>query len=131
MCLGASVGLILWTDLRLIGAALRGERVGDVTTQLRPWMATGFILMFISGIFLFWSEAAKLYNSNTFRAKLIFLFAAGVNAAFFELREAKTGEVSRVHGGKMPTRGLVAGWVSLICWTCVILFGRWTAYGLK
>ena len=129
--LGASVGLILWTDLRLVGAALRRERVGDVMTQLRPWMISGFTIMFISGIFLFWSEAAKLYNSNTFRAKLLFLLAAGVNAAFFEMRESKTGEVGRIHGGKMPARGLVAGWVSLICWTGVIVFGRWTAYGLK
>jgi hypothetical protein len=129
--LGASVGLILWTDLRLIGGALKRERVGDVMSQLRPWMISGFAIMFISGIFLFWSEAAKLYNSNTFRAKLLFLLAAGVNAAFFELREAKTGDVGRVQGGKMPVRGLIAGWVSLICWTGVILFGRWTAYGLK
>ncbi len=129
--LGASVGLIIWTDLRLIGAALRKEPAIEVHSQLKPWMAAGFTLMFISGIMLFWSEAAKLYNSDTFRAKLIFLTVAGVNALIFETRESKTGEVARIQLGDLPARAKLTGWVSLICWIGVIVFGRWTAYGLK
>ena len=129
--LGASVGLIIWTDLRMVGAALRKEPAIEIHSQLKPWMLSGFVVMFLSGILLFWSEAAKLYGSNTFRIKLIFLMIAGINALAFETHEAKTGEVARIHLGDLPARAKLAGWVSLICWTGVIVFGRWTAYGLK
>lgn len=128
--LGASVGLILWTDLRLLGRVLRREPVGEVMQQLRPWMLSGFLVMMISGTMLFWSEAAKLYNSNTFRAKLVFLAVAGINALVFEWMERRTGEIGSMREG-LPARAKVAGLVSLIAWTCVIVFGRWTAYGLK
>ena len=129
--LGASVGIILWTDLRLIGAALRREPAIEVHEQMKPWMLTGFTAMMLSGALLFWSEAAKLYNSNTFRIKLIFLVIAGINALLFETREARTREVRRIELGSLPMRAKITGWVSLIAWMGVIIFGRWTAYGLK
>lgn len=126
--LTVSVGLILMTDLRLIGAALRRESVSDVTRQLRPWMLSGFVVMFISGALLFYCEAAKVYNSATFRFKLIFLLLAGINALVFETTVGR----SVVDWNQIvPARAKLAGWVSLICWTGVIVFGRWTAYGLN
>jgi len=129
--LGASVGLIVWTDLRLIGAVLRGEPAIEVHSQLKPYMISGFAIMFISGIFLFWSEAAKLYNSGTFRIKLLFLLAAGINMIIFEERELRLGTVGKIRVGDLPMAAKLAGWISLICWIGVIVFGRWTAYGLK
>ena len=128
MGLTVSVGLILMTDLRLIGRVMRSEPASEVMHQLRPWMMAGFISMFLSGFLLFWAEAAKCYRSPTFRIKMIFLFLAGVNALFFE-----TGIGRRVAAWDQvdpPRRAKVAGWTSLICWTGVIIFGRWTAYGL-
>src|SRR5947207_9975770 len=68
--LAVSVGFILMSDLRLIGLTFWRESMSDVHKQLRPWMITGFVSMFISGGLLFWSEAAKCYNSPTFRAKI-------------------------------------------------------------
>jgi hypothetical protein len=129
--LGASAGIILWTDLRLIGAALRREPAAEVMGQLKPLMLWGFAVMFLSGAMLFWAEAARLYASPTFRAKLVFLLAAGINALTFELREHRTREVAGIPLGRLPARAKIAGWVSLICWIGVILFGRWTAYGLN
>ena len=126
--LAISVGLILVTDLRLVGAALTREPVADVMKQLRTWMLSGFLVMFVSGGLLFWSEAARLYDSPTFRAKLIFLFLAGVNALVFETTVGK----SVVDWNTIvPPRAKFAGWASLICWAGVIIFGRWTAYGLN
>lgn len=126
--LAASVGIILMTDLRLIGATLTSEPVADVMKQLRAWMLSGFAVMFLSGGLLFWCEAEKLYSSPTFRAKLIFLFLAGVNALVFETTIGK----SVLDWNKIvPARAKFAGWASLICWAAVIIFGRWTAYGLN
>jgi hypothetical protein len=127
--LSVSVGLILMTDLRLIGKVMRGEPASDIMNQLRPWMVAGFISMFLSGSLLFWAEAAKCYRSPTFRAKMVFLFLAGVNAFFFETTIGR--KVASWDQVDPPTRAKVAGWTSLVCWTGVIIFGRWTAYGLS
>lgn len=127
--LAASVGLILITDLRLIGLFFRNESIADVMAQHKRWMWIGFISMFLTGALLFCSEAAKCYMSSTFRAKIVFLFFAGVNALVFE---AALGRRLSLWGEtETPPGARLAGWISLVCWTAVILFGRWTAYGLN
>lgn len=128
--LAFSVGLILITDLRLIGVLLPGERPVDVTAPLKRWMLAGFTLMFSSGLLLFWAEAAKCYKSPAFRFKMLFLLLAGLNALFFE---STIGRHSASWEGMiaLPGRARFAGWASLICWICVVVFGRWTAYGLN
>jgi hypothetical protein len=128
--LAISVGLILVTDLRLIGVVLTSERPSDIMRQLRAWMIGGFVLMFLSGGLLFWSEAAKCYNSTAFRLKMIFLLFCGLNALLFETTLGKSIGVwdDRI---VLPQRARWAGWLSLICWTGVVVCGRWTAYGLN
>jgi hypothetical protein len=128
LALSLSVGLILFTDLRLIGVLMKDSKVSDITKQLKPWMLAGFIIMFITGGLLFWSEAVRVYASVTFRFKLLFLFLAGVNALVFETTIGRQAE-SWDHD--VPPRAKLAGWISLICWAAVVLFGRWTAYGLS
>jgi hypothetical protein len=130
LALAASVGLILMTDLRLVGAFMTAEPVFEVTFQLKRLMWSGFVVMFLSGALLFWSEAAKCYLSPTFRWKILFLLLAGLNAVAFE---ATLGRRVADWGMRteMPSRARFAGWASLVCWTGVILFGRWTAYGMK
>ena len=86
-------------------------------------------MLAITGVMLFCSEAARLYPSTTFRLKLAFLVVAGINALAFELRERRQGLVA-ADGFVLPTYAKVAGWVSLLAWMLVIVFGRWTAYGL-
>jgi hypothetical protein len=115
--LSLSVGLILISDLRLIGAALTDVGIAEVMRPLRRWMLTGFALMFASGGLLFWAEAAKCYRSGAFRLKMLFLILAGLNALIFEV------------GAKRSPR--IAGWASLACWCGVIVCGRWTAYVLN
>lgn len=128
LALSLSVGLIVLTDLRLIGVVMKDSKASEIMKQLKPWMLVGFIIMFLTGGLLFWSEAVRVYSSETFRFKLLFLFLAGVNALVFETtigRQADTWE------GAVPPRAKLAGWISLICWAAVVLFGRWTAYGLS
>jgi hypothetical protein len=126
--LGASVGLVIWIDLRFIGAAMRGESGEDVIAPLRKFMIAGFGLMMLTGFLLFWALAERVYPSAMFRWKLAFLALAGLNALVFELRERRHGLVSA--GGPIPAYAITAGWISLISWGAVISFGRWTAYGL-
>jgi len=127
--LSVSVGIILMTDLRLIGAVMKREPAAEVHHQLKPWMIAGFVSMFLSGSLLFWSEAAKCYRSPTFRAKLVFLALAGLNALFFETTLGR--RMTSWDPVATPVRAKLVGWTSIICWTGVIIFGRWTAYGLQ
>jgi hypothetical protein len=127
--LALSVGLIFVTDLRLIGWRLMNERVWDVTRQLRPWMLTGLATMFLTGGLLFFAEAARCYQSPAFRLKVAFLILAGLNALYFEtITRRAVGVWDGTHTPPRPVR--IAGWVSIACWTGVVIFGRWTAYGL-
>jgi hypothetical protein len=130
LSLALSVGTIILVDLRLVGATMRDEPVTDVLEQTQPWSTTGFILAFISGIFLFWSEAGKLYPSYSFRIKMVSLGLLGVNALLFH-----AGIYKRVdqwnRALNIPSRAKFAGWFGLIFWAIVIFCGRWTAYNLK
>ena len=71
--LGFSVGTIVWVDLRLMGVAMRRERVTDVIQGLEPWAAGGFIVMFMSGILLLIAEPLKAYGTFEFRLKVVML----------------------------------------------------------
>jgi hypothetical protein len=128
--LSISVGLILITDLRLTGVALSFERPSAVMRPLRMWMLSGFALMFTTGALLFWAEAAKCYKSPAFRLKMIFLLLAGLNALLFETSLGRTAGAWD-DDTVPPPRARLAGWMSLLCWSGVVIFGRWTAYGLN
>jgi hypothetical protein len=130
LALTVSVGLILITDLRLIGWRFQTEVANEIMGQLRPWMLAGFAAMFLTGGLLFWAEAANCYQSPTFRIKLLFLLGAGLNAACFETTSGRSpGAWSRMNPPPRAVRA--AGWLSLFLWAGVIVFGRWTAYGLS
>lgn len=128
--LAISVGTIAIVDLRLIGVAMTDEPVTDVIEQLQPLTLTGFGIMFLSGIFLFWSEAARLYPSYSYRTKFVFLFLLGVNALLFHATTYKS--VDQWNRDKItPFRARMAGWIGITFWAVVIFMGRWTAYNLK
>lgn len=129
LALSLSVGIIVMLDLRLIGAGMRHISITQIVGGLKPWYLTGFALMFASGALLFWSEAAKCYESNSFRFKILFLLLAGINAAIFEIRYKPT--VNVWDGNAPPAGARVVGWCSLVFWVGVIAFGRWTAYGMR
>ena len=125
--LAISVGLILITDLRLIGAILRKRAFSEIWAQLKPWFTVGFIIVFVSGILLFWSQALKAYQSIFFRAKIVFLILAGINALVFEYTSRPTlaqWDTATVP----PAQARLAGWLSIILWAGIIAAGRTMAY---
>jgi len=126
LSLSLSVGMLFIADLRLIGRFRRREPVSDVLGELRPWMLVGFACMFASGGLLFWSEAATVFISPWFKLKMLFLALAGLNALLFEFR--RTRQVAVPGSLELPAGARIAGWTSLVCWTAVIVFGRWIAY---
>ena len=129
LALAISVGILLWFDLRLMGWGMKHQPISQVHRQVMPYAFFGFLVMFVTGVLLFWSEPEKCYLSGFFRAKVVFLILAGVNAGYFELSTKKTIE----EWDKFPVppmKARMAGSVSIISWAAVIVAGRATAYNL-
>jgi len=127
LTLALSVGMVMWFDLRLLGISMRRHTVSETFGYVKPWMFSGFIIMFTSGGLLFWSQPLRCYVSGYFLAKLILLVLAGVNVMVYHF----TIDRSREQWDKSPIPPLqarLAGLVSLLLWMGVIAVGRIMAY---
>jgi hypothetical protein len=110
-----------------MGYMMKRRPVSEVYEQIKPWMFMGFGIMVITGIFLFWCQAVKAYSSMFFKAKVVLLILAAINALVFERGIYRTvGEWDNALVPPMEAR--VAGWVSLIFWLAIITCGRTMAY---
>lgn len=120
-------GTIAMLDLRMLGVILREIPVRRIARAVLPLTWSGFVVMFISGFLLFWSEAAKNYTNPAFRVKLVLLILAGLNPLIFHTgvyRRAQEWELAAV----APWRARVAAIVSLTLWSGIIVAGRAIAY---
>jgi len=125
--LAISVGTILWVDLRLMGLCMRRERVTDVVGRLEPWAKFGFVVMFISGLFLFIGKPANYYSTTAFRLKMALLPLAALNVVLFHKRiYVNVGQWDTE--AVLPWQGRLVGLVSATLWVVIIVLGRWTAY---
>lgn len=121
------VGTIALLDLRLLGLVFRRIPVTQVARTMLPLTWSGFAVMLISGLLLFWAEAAKNYSNPAFRIKLVLLVMVGLNPLIFH-----TTIYRRVHEWELlersPWRARGAALASLTLWTGIIVAGRAIAY---
>lgn len=127
LSLALSFGLILFTDLRLIGVFFREIPVGLVLKQLRPWMIGGFVITFVTGFLLVAADGPRLLSIPVFPLKLLLVVLAGVNALWFELKFGR--HLSQLAAPtQVPTGAKMVGWVSLFSWSAVVVCGRLIPY---
>src|SRR5215470_20334073 len=74
--LGLTAGAVLIVDLRLLGVGLRKQPVAQLWAATQPWLLGSVILLFVSGIPLFLSEAIKCLYSFPFWVKMTSLMLA-------------------------------------------------------
>jgi hypothetical protein len=121
------VGTIILLDLRMLGVVLRGVSVTRIARAVFPLVWTGFAIMFVSGLLLFWAEAAKMYINPAFRVKIVLLSLVGLNPLIFH-----TTIYRRVHEWEVlryaPWRARGAAIASITLWAGVIVAGRAIAY---
>jgi hypothetical protein len=121
------VGTIILLDLRMLGVVLRGVSVTRIARAVFPLVWTGFAIMFVSGLLLFWAEAAKMYTNPAFRVKIVLLALVGLNPLIFH-----TTIYRRVHEWEVlryaPWRARGAAIASITLWAGVIVAGRAIAY---
>ncbi|MEO7577049.1 MAG: DUF6644 family protein [Massilia sp.] len=125
--LALSFGLILFTDLRLIGVFLPKVPVSQILLQLRRWIFAGFALTFGTGILLFWAEADTMIKNPAFLIKVAAIVVALINAVAFEVKWGRRG-VAWVDQPVSPVAVRTAGWVSLSFWLVVTVSGRLIPY---
>jgi hypothetical protein len=125
--LSLSVGLLFLIDLRLLGWLFKEVPVADVLGQLRRFVLAGFVLVFVTGILLFFAEAPALVASPAFPFKVLFIVLAGLNAWYFERVVVPRTVLDQV-SEPLPAEVRRAGWLSLGLWTLVIVCGRLIPY---
>lgn len=118
-------GMVLVTDLRLLGWAMRRHAVEDIVQQFRPWKWVGFAVVAASGLLLAWAEPQKLYRSPAFWVKMTLLALVGVHALGFRARVY--GHTARPDVAE-TVEGKLAACISLVLWAGLIVSGRLIAF---
>jgi hypothetical protein len=124
-CIALFGGMILVTDLRLLGVALKSTPVSAVVNGLRWWKRIGFVIMVACGLMLACSEALKYASNPYFWTKMGLLFLVGVHAVVFKPEVYDRPEA--LDSGLTP-KAKAAAWCSLIIWLCLPIMGRLIAY---
>jgi hypothetical protein len=118
-------GMLLVTDLRLLGWAMRRQKVSDVLQQLQAWKRLGFVTVVASGLLLAWAEPIKLYRSPSFWVKMSLFVLVGVHALVF--RPGVYRDPAKLDSGITPQAKLAAI-LSLLLWAGLIISGRLIAF---
>ena len=120
-------GMILMTDLRMLGWAMRSRPVADVVDQLRVTKRWGLLLMVTCGVLLACCKAEEYYYNVFFRWKLFLLTLIIVHAvAFRRVVYARAAEMDRA--GRVPGNAKLAAALSLLLWAAVACMGRGIGY---
>jgi len=127
LALALFLGMIAMFDLRLVGLGLRGIPVSQIAGRLLPLALFGFSLMAISGLLLFYSGPVKAANNIFFRVKMVLIALTGLNALVFHFTIYRR-VVSWDHAPSPPARAKLAGALSLVLWSGVVICGRLQAY---
>jgi hypothetical protein len=126
-CIAFFGGMILMTDLRLLGLCLKNLTITEVVGGLRPWKRLGGVIMITCGLLLGSSEAVKYAPNPFFWAKMTILALIGVHALIFRpIVYNKTEELDR--SPVIPSKAKLAAYLSLILWIGMICMGRLIAY---
>jgi hypothetical protein len=126
-CIAVFGGMILMTDLRLLGLALRDQSIADVVGGLRPFKRIGFVIMVTCGLLMAGSEAPTYYPNPYFWAKMTLLLLVGVHALVFKPTVYDHPE-ELDKSPVLPTRAKAAAVLSLILWVSIPVCGRLIGY---
>src|SRR5580698_657595 len=120
-------GMILMTDLRLLGWAMTKRSVSDVVDQFRVPKRWGLLLTATCGILMAGSKAEEYYYNVFFRTKLI-LFALVLvqELVFYRSVYANPAELDRTPAA--PANAKLAAVLSILLWTSIACCGRGIGY---
>jgi hypothetical protein len=118
-------GILLITDLRLLGWALNTRRVSEVWHMALPWKRLGFVVVVVTGLLLMWAEPTRLYRSPSFWVKMTLFALVGVHALVF--RRSVYAHPEKLDA-RVSLQAKLAAAASLVLWTGLIVSGRLIAF---
>jgi hypothetical protein len=124
------VGSIFAVDLRLVGLASIHRPVSRLTHGILPLTWCAFAVAVASGSLLFISNATKYLGNGYFVAKMVLIFAAGLNMALFHVVSGRD-QARWDNDIRPPLPARLAGGVSIVLWIAVVACGRWIGFTMK
>jgi hypothetical protein len=119
--------MILMTDLRLLGWAMRKRSIADVIDQFRVPKRWGLLLTVTCGVLMAGSKAEEYYYNTFFRTKLILLAVV----ILFELvfyRGVYANPAALDQAPRVPGTAKTAAALSLLLWISIACCGRGIGY---
>jgi uncharacterized protein DUF6644 len=120
-------GMVLMTDMRMLGWSMRKHSIADVVEQFRVPKRYGLLLMVICGVLMAGAKAEEYYYNVFFRAKLILLALLVVHALTFR-KSVYADPAALDRTPVIPRNAKVAAALSLLLWTSVACCGRGIGY---
>ncbi len=115
------IGAMIVVDLRLIGHFKQASI--KMVLPLTYIAIAGFVINTLSGIGFFASNPTVYYTNPAFRLKVLLILLAGLNVAWFELKERK--KLLALPEGADPDRETkIVAMLSLMLWLGVLILGR-------
>lgn len=126
-CIALFGGMILMTDLRLLGVALRDQSIAEIVNGFRIYKRVGFVIMVTCGLLMAGSEAPSYYPNPYFWTKMTLLLLVGVHALIFKpIVYDHPEELDK--SPVIPTRAKAAAVLSLMLWVSIPICGRLIGY---
>ena len=120
-------GMLLATDLRLLGWAMVSRSPGDIVAQFRNGKRLGFAVIVISGLLLAWAEPLKLFRSPSFWIKMALMALVGLHAWVFH-RSVYGNAAALDATTEIPAKAKLAAILSLVLWAGLTFSGRMIAF---
>lgn len=114
------IGTIAIVDLRLLGLALRNQKAGELAADFEPFKWMGLAAVLVTGFIMFSSSANAYHYNPSFRFKMTCLTLA----LLFHF----TGRRYVLRSGSAAFSAKLAGAISLLLWTAVVMGGRMIAF---
>jgi len=117
------VGTAVVIDLRLLGVASTSRSFERMASEIMKWTWAAFALTAVAGLLMFSTKAQIYFHNVYFRAKILLLALAALNALVFQRTVWRT--VARWDTARSaPALGKVVATVSLAIWVGVVFAGR-------
>ena len=116
-------GAILLVDMRLLGLGLRRQPIAELARDTRPFLLGSLVVMLVTGLLLFSSEAVKCYYSFAFWFKMTSL-ALAIIFTFTVRQRVTLADDARIS----PIKARIVALISLALWSGVGWGGRWIGF---
>ena len=114
-------GAVLLVDMRLLGLGLRSQPVAQLAKDAHRWFMGSLIVMLISGVLLFTSEAIKCYYHAAFWVKMTSLLLAILFTLTIRRKVVASDNSS-------PLQSKLVALTSVTLWSLVGIGGRWIGF---